>query len=138
MRALITVIRGTKGLHVRPRCIGTAWSLPFGAILLLLWVYIIISLAQRGVYINLSYELVRGTSEHFQSYKLFLCVPSSLYLIHFCLVLSIHALPLGTLKDTNTDTKQEVNLQLVNFKLRLSKQNKKKSHHVQPQLQWPQ
>jgi hypothetical protein len=34
MRALITVIRGTKGLAVRPRCIGTAWSLPFGAILL--------------------------------------------------------------------------------------------------------
>jgi hypothetical protein len=33
MRALITVIRGTKGLNVRPRCIGTAWSLPFGAIL---------------------------------------------------------------------------------------------------------
>jgi hypothetical protein len=34
MRALITVTRGTKGLNVRPRCIGTAWSLPFGAILL--------------------------------------------------------------------------------------------------------
>jgi hypothetical protein len=33
MRALITVTRGTKGLNVRPRCIGTAWSLPFGAIL---------------------------------------------------------------------------------------------------------
>jgi hypothetical protein len=33
MKALITVKRGTKGLNVRPRCIGTAWSLPFGAIL---------------------------------------------------------------------------------------------------------
>jgi hypothetical protein len=33
MRALITVKRGTKGLNVRPRCIGTAWSLPSGAIL---------------------------------------------------------------------------------------------------------
>jgi hypothetical protein len=31
MRALITVKRGTKGLYVRPRCIGTAWSLPSGA-----------------------------------------------------------------------------------------------------------
>jgi hypothetical protein len=36
MRALITVKRGTKGLNVRPRCIGTAWSLPSGAILILI------------------------------------------------------------------------------------------------------
>jgi hypothetical protein len=36
MKALITVKRGTKGLNVRPRCIGTAWSLPFGAILYIL------------------------------------------------------------------------------------------------------
>jgi hypothetical protein len=33
MRDLITVKRGTKGLYVRPRCIGTAWSLPSGAVL---------------------------------------------------------------------------------------------------------
>jgi hypothetical protein len=32
MRALITVTRGTKGLYVRPRCFGTAWSLPSGPI----------------------------------------------------------------------------------------------------------
>jgi hypothetical protein len=37
MRALITVIRDTKGLNVQPRCIGTAWSLPFGAILSILF-----------------------------------------------------------------------------------------------------
>jgi hypothetical protein len=52
-----------------------------------------------------------------------LYVPLSFHLIDFCLVLSIHALPLKGQKVTNTDTKQEVNLECVNFELRLSNQN---------------
>jgi hypothetical protein len=48
MKALITVKRGTKGLNVRPRCIGTAWSLPFGAIL--------IPLVLKLIYLNITHS----------------------------------------------------------------------------------
>lgn len=66
-----------------------------------------------------------------------LFVPSSFHLIDFCLVLSIHALPLEWLKVTNTDTKQDVNLQLVNFKL-CCRTTTRMSHHGQPRWHWRQ
>jgi hypothetical protein len=54
MRALITVKRGTKGLNVRLRCIGTAWSLLSGAILLLCFLNFFAAFAQILCRSNLS------------------------------------------------------------------------------------